>query len=257
MCIRNYREQIYSECIFPKLDEPYNLALAEAIKFILRKFSVQGIIVTGSVIYGKATKTSDLDIFVVNNRLERQRIQKYFNGVPAEIFISPPSIIKKEMEESTDSGNCTTATMFSSSFIIYDRNQLVYKLRNKSKEIISRGPSNSPNKLQLIRYRIADSYENAYDTIETNPHNSMILISNAVFEAILYKFRLMGKWKPKHKEIMLELEKTDKELFDLAIKFYEGSDFKTKFEIAEKIMDITVKTHGFFEWESGIELQKE
>ena len=257
MCVRKYKDQIYSECVFPKLEQPFERALSDAVKLVLKKFSVQGILFTGSLIQGGSYKSSDLGIFVVNNRLERQRIQKLFNGVPAEIFISPAKVIKQEMEDGRDNGSCTTANMFSSGFVIYDQNQLVYKLRNKANEVISRGPSNSEFKLQLIRYRIADVYENAVDVMNEDPYNAIILMSNAVYSAILYRFRILGEWQPRAKEIMPELKKSDEKLFNLVKSFYDSPDFKDKFKAAEKIMDITIKTHGFFEWESEIEIQKE
>lgn len=257
MCVRRYKDQIFSECKFPQLDQPYDESLKDAVKFILKKFSVQGIIVTGSVINGNPSKSSDLDIFVVNNRFERQRIQKLFNNVPVEMFISPPHVIRQEIEASRETGDCTTANMFSTGFVIYDQNYLVYKLRNKAKEIITRGPSNSTNNLLLNRYRIADTYENAVDIIESDPYTALILINQAIFDAINYKLRTLGKWQPKYKEILTELEKEDKELFELIKTFYDSHDFQDKFKIAEKIMDVTIKTHGFFEWESEIEINKE
>lgn len=257
MCIRKYKDEIFSECKFPNLDSPYKEALEDAVKFILKKFSVQGIVVTGSIINGKFHKTSDLDIFVINNRYERQRIQKYFNKVPCEIFVNPPQIIKNEIEESRLSGDCTTAHMFASSFVIYDQNQLVYKLKHKSKELIARGPSNSKLKMQMIKYHIADNYENAVDIIESDPYMAVILAGQAIFDAVIYKLRELGKWQPKHKELMAELEKNDIELFNLVKSFYDNTNFSEKFKIAEKVMDLTIKTHGFFEWESEIEIHKE
>lgn len=257
MCVRRYKDEVFKECVFPKLDSPYKEALEDAVKFILKKFSVQGIIVTGSIISGTHSKSSDLDIFAINNRYERQRIQKYFNKIPCEIFISTSTIIKEEISEGTTSGNCTTAHMFSSGFTIYDQNHLVYKLKNKSKDLIARGPSNSKIIMQSLKYRVADSYENAMDIKDSDPYMSIIILSNTIVEAVNYKLRELGKWEPKHKDLLKELEKNDMNLFNLIKKFHEIDNFDDKFKISQEIIDNTIKVNGFFEWESEIEIHKD
>lgn len=257
MCIRRYKDEVFSECKFPEIDTKYDKALKEAVRYILKKFSVQGIIVTGSIIRGNNHQSSDLNIFVVNNRYERQRIQKYFNNVPCEIFISTPTIIKKEIEDGCLDGNCTTADMFGTGFTIYDQNQLVYKLKNKSKDVIIRGPITNKIPMQSLKYKIADQYENAVDISESDPYMTLILLSDVIIKAIKYKFRESGKWEPRHKEFMKELEKFDYDLYNQLKLFYDSNDFNDRFKIAEKIIDSTIKTHGFFEWESEVEIHKE
>lgn len=256
MCIRRYKDEVFSECKFPELESKYDRALKEAIRYILKKFSVQGIILTGSIIQGTYHKSSDLDIFVITSRYERQRIQKYFNNIPCEIFISTAQIIKKEIDEGSIMGICTTADMFYNGFTIYDQNQLVYKLKNKAKDVIVRGPVNTKIKMQTLKYKIADMYENALDIKDTDPYMSLILISDAVIRAIKYSLRESGKWEPKAKYFMQELEKHNIDLFSDIKLFYNSNDFQEKFNIAERIIDNTIKERGFFEWESELEIHK-
>lgn len=257
MCIIKYKDEIFNECVFPKLNSPYKEALEDAVKFILKKFSIQGIIVTGSIINGTPYNSSDLDIFAINSRYERQRIQKYFNKVPCEIFISTQQIVKREIEEGLLSGNSTTSNMYSTGFTIYDQNQIIYKLKSKAKDVIARGPTNSKILMQSLRYGIANSYENAMDIKDTDPYMSIIILSKTIVDAVLYKLREIGKWEPKHKELLKELEKYDIKLFNLIKNFHSTSNFEDKFKIAEEIIDNTIKIHGFFEWQSEIEIRKE
>ncbi len=58
-----------------------------------------GIIVAGTHISGNPDPTSDLDIYVIHAHPQRQRIQKRFKGVPAEIFVNPPAAIRRYFAE--------------------------------------------------------------------------------------------------------------------------------------------------------------
>lgn len=252
-----YTDDLFGECKFPNLQSPYKEALEDAVKFILKKFSVQGIIVTGSIISGRPSKSSDLDIHVINNRYERQRIQRFFNNVPTEIFVNPVHKVKEYLEEEFISGKASTASMYVNGFVILDQNQNVFKIRSKSKEILSRSPSTNSFILQNIRYQAADTYENGTDVIETDIPMALSLISEAVRLAIHYKFRKEGKWIPRHKDLFIELDKLDSNLSRIAKDFYLNPDIQQKFKIAEQIMDLTIKTRGFFEWDSDTEIYKE
>ena len=84
------KNKLLAECNWPKLAEKYDIALRMAINYILENYKPIGIIASGTIICGTPDKSSDLDIYVIHNESFRQRLQKYFNGVPAEIFINPP-----------------------------------------------------------------------------------------------------------------------------------------------------------------------
>ena len=64
------------------------------VEFILENYSVLGIIVSGTIIRGNQDLSSDLDIYVIQKEPFRQRLQKFFNHIPAEIFVNPPKLLK-------------------------------------------------------------------------------------------------------------------------------------------------------------------
>ncbi len=81
------------KCEFPKLPAPYDIALHDAVSFVLGSFKAVGIIASGTIVRGVPDATSDIDLWVIHLEPYRQRIQKFFNSVPVEIFVNPPWII--------------------------------------------------------------------------------------------------------------------------------------------------------------------
>jgi predicted nucleotidyltransferase len=81
-------------CDFPKLAAPYDVALRGAVSFVLASFTPVGIIASGTILRGNPDATSDIDLWVIHLEPMRQRLQKFFNGVPVEIFINPPWTIQ-------------------------------------------------------------------------------------------------------------------------------------------------------------------
>src|SRR5436190_21778721 len=82
-------------CNFPQLPDKYDRALREAVAFVLERFEPVGILAAGTIVRGTPDAASDLDVWVIHLEPVRQRLQKFFNGVPAEIFMNPTCVIQK------------------------------------------------------------------------------------------------------------------------------------------------------------------
>src|SRR5690349_18372895 len=100
---------------FPTLPEQYGLALEEATAYVLARYEPIGILATGTIIRGNPGPTSDLDLFVLWNTPKRQRVQKFFRGVAAEIFVNPPRQIERYFSNDSREGRPITAHMFARS----------------------------------------------------------------------------------------------------------------------------------------------
>ena len=95
---------LLDQCHWPQLSEPYDRALRAAVAFILERFAVDGILVGGSIIRGNPHPGSDFDIMVLHRKNQRQRLQRFFHGVPAEIFVNPPQSIRGYFVEERRNG---------------------------------------------------------------------------------------------------------------------------------------------------------
>ena len=93
-----------SQCCWPALAEPYQTALRQAVSFVLAGYQPVAIVAGGSLLRGQGDATSDLDIYVVHQEGWRQRVQKRFNRVAAEIFINPPQQVRRYFSEERKDG---------------------------------------------------------------------------------------------------------------------------------------------------------
>lgn len=242
-------DSLFDQCQFPDLDEPYATALREAVRFILGYVEPVAIIAAGSIIRGNPNPNSDFDLYVLHRQPRRQRVQRWFNGVPTEIFINPPDFIPTYFADEGSEGHPSTAHMFATGSVVFDVESVIEPLRAQAREALAQPPNPSSTQLTLMRYGAADMLENALDIRDTAPENARILLCVAVMDMLKYAYLKAGRHLPRHKDMLAQLSGLDAELADLAFAFYRTSGDEA-FELAGKIADKTIATRGFFEWES-------
>ncbi|MFW5836156.1 MAG: hypothetical protein ACOCVK_01985 [bacterium] len=78
------------DCAWPELAARYDVALREAVGFILKRFpQTVAITAAGTILRGTPSAASDLDLYVIHEAAYQQRLLYFFSGVPAEIFVNP------------------------------------------------------------------------------------------------------------------------------------------------------------------------
>jgi hypothetical protein len=243
-------KNLLNQCNWPNLPEKYNQALHQAVKFILDRFTVSGIIASGTIIRGNPDSTSDLDIYVIHQESFRQRLQKFFNGVPAEIFINPPAAVESYFADEHAARRPLTAHMLTTGFVILELDPIVSTLREEAAAWLQKSPESSPQSLTMARYMVATLYEDALDVVEQDPVTAQMLLSRAVTEMIKYSFTKAGRFLPRHKELLSAFTKLDAETAELANKFFEAPALDLRLKLVEQIADRTIEARGFFEWET-------
>jgi predicted nucleotidyltransferase len=238
------------QCKFPDLPEPYNRALHEAVAFILSRTQPVGIIASGSILRGNPDPASDLDIYVIHRQNERQRIQKFFNGVPAEIFINPPQQVMRYLAEEREEFRPITAHMLSTGFVILELDPEIAELRQEAIRILNDPPQANPEKLFFMRYMASIWLEDAADLARRDEATANLFLTQAIFEIIRYNFIASGKYLPRNKELISATESFNPELGALLCQFFMMSDCALRLGLAYQIADRTIKMHGFCEWES-------
>ena len=123
-------------CRWPELPERTDVALRDAVSYILDRFDVHGIVAAGTHISGQPDPSSDLDIYVVHVHPQRQRIQKRFNGLATEIFVNPPVVIRRYFEQ--EIRQPLTAHMLATGFVVLDNAAIVEELREEAIEWLNR-----------------------------------------------------------------------------------------------------------------------
>jgi hypothetical protein len=209
-----------------------------------------GIIAAGSILRRTPHPSSDLDIYVLHLAPFRQRLQKFFNGVPAEIFVNPPAAVEGYFTSEQASARPITAHMLVNGFVILDQHPLVEQLRQRARDLLATPPSLTPAQHTWKRYWASNLLEDAEDVAAHDPQTAQIFLAQAVFAMLQYYFEAQGRFIPRTKELLVRMDDLDSRLASLAREFYSSGDFTTRLSAAEQIADRTVGLRGFFEWES-------
>lgn len=241
---------LLNQCRFPPLAEPYASALREAVEFILDRFDPLGIVASGTIIRGNPGPTSDLDMYVIHARPQRQRLQRWFNGVPAEIFVNTIRTVETYLKQEGREGRPITAHMLSTGTVILDRDPVVEQARALARDWLDRPPDPTPEQLCVMRYMIGAQIEDGFDIADSNPPGAAMILSGAVSDLLRYAFLAANRPIPRDKDLLAAASRLDPDLGRLAGDFYRAAEIADRVALAGQIADRTIQTRGFFEWES-------
>jgi predicted nucleotidyltransferase len=242
-----------TECRWPVLEEPYSGALHAAVGHVFERWRPIGIVASGTIIRGNPSPSSDLDLFVLHRVPERQRVQRFFGGVPAEIFVNPPERVERSFEGEKREGRLIVAHMLATGFVVYDADPVVEHLRTRAAQILDSRPAPSADDLVRRRYSVAMWLEDAEDVATMDADLCTMLLGKAVESAVAYRFWDARRWQPRQKDTLAALEALDPELANRVRAFYRTADLAHRRRLAREIVSQTVGATGFFEWESPVE----
>lgn len=241
-----------ARCIFPDLGAPYEEALRQAVVHILERYDPIAIIVTGTILRGDAGPTSDLDMWVLWDDPRRQRAQRRFNGVPAEIFVNPPARVQRYFDEERGEGRPITAHMVSTGFVVYDGDPALNEIREQAAKELAKGPGVTEEGLTAQRYRAATLLEDGLDILDDDPAGSALLMSSAVETLVRAEYLAAGRWQPRDKELVARLGEVDATLARYVHAFHTAASVGEKASAARMAFHHAIGEVGFFEWESGL-----
>jgi len=249
----NHAPELLEQCAWPALPAPYDQALHAAVEFILSRFEPTGLIAAGSVLRGTPDATSDLDLYVIHRAPFRQRIQKFFNGVPAEIFVNPPAQVERYFVSEQAAARPITAHMLATGHVLLSLDPEVKALRERARALLNEPPTLTDAQRTWARYLAANLYEDALDIAERDPDNASLLLAQAVTGMLQFAFQDRGSFLPRSKALLDKLAALDPDLADAARRFFMAGTFEARLELAAHIADTTIGARGFFEWEAAPE----
>jgi predicted nucleotidyltransferase len=242
-----------SDCTWPSVPERYLLALKEAIAFVLAEFpEAVGIVASGTIVRGRPDPSSDLDIYVIQLAGFRQRIQAYFRGVPAEIFVNPPVAIERYFHDEERDSRPLTAHMLATGHLIAATDPITTVIVEKARAQLARQPT-IPADLTQSRYMLATLLEDGVDVSGRDKLTSRMLLSLAVERLVRHAFVKAGRFQPRAKDLLKDLDSLDPEMARLARQFYRSITLRKQLRTANAIADRSIGARGFFEWKSGKE----
>lgn len=244
-------EDLLSRCVWPALPPRYDQAMKECVSFLLGRYDVTAILACGTIVRGNPDPASDLDVNVIHRADFMQRVQRFFNGVPTEMFVNPLYQVHRHMERGQAEGRPQTAHMIAHGFTVLDLLDQVTPLQAHAMKILVQGPKLGDEALAAERYRTALLYEDALDIAPKDETAAAMILGEAVERMLSYRFACARAYQPRKKDLLDSLATIDQQTAKLARRFYSAGDLAERFEVAGEIADRTIQVRGFFEWESA------
>jgi len=234
------------------MEDYHEIALREAVNWVCLNFKPIGIIVSGSIVRGNPDSNSDFDIFVIHEDGFRQRIQKYFNGIPCEIFINNFEHVYGYFEKEYENNRPVSAHMISTGkVVIGEDNSDIKRLIQSAREFLLKTPLLTEDKIIRIKYAISTLFEDATDVMDTDPVTSTYFLNKLIGDIIDYVFLSNRIQCPRAKERIKYLEVNYPDIGKLIAGYYSAENFRDRYGIAKSLVDKTIGEYGFFEWDSG------
>jgi predicted nucleotidyltransferase len=243
-------------CDFPKLPTQYDVALRDAVSFVLASFTPVGIIASGTILRGNPDATSDIDLWVVHLEPMRQRVQKFFNAVPVEIFVNPPWTIETYFAHDQSSGRPITAHMMATGHVILAIDPIVEELRRKAEWLLTQPPDLNEEAITRAKYMAATHFEDGTDIVFRNPAGASLILSQSLVEMMRFAFLQSRRFIPRDKDLLEEFALLDSESAAKVRAFYQTSDSQERVNLATEVADRILGTRGFFEWTSVPEVKE-
>ncbi len=247
---------MFEDCNFPKLPIQYDIALRGAVSFVLASLRPVGIIASGTILRGNPDATSDIDLWVVHLEPMRQRLQKFFNGVPVEIFVNPPWTIQTYFAQDQSSARPISAHMMATGHVILAIDPIVDELRRKAEWLLTQPPDLNEEAITRAKYTAATHFEDGTDIAFRNPVGASMMLSQSLVEMMRFAFLQARRFIPRDKDLLEEFALLDNEAAAKVRAFFKTSDCQERVSLATEVADRILGTRGFFEWTSIPEMKE-
>lgn len=233
------------------LGQPYDQALQAALRYIHDRYEPRGILVTGTIVRGTPHPSSDLDIVVVHPHPWRQRTQRVFETVPAEIFVNPRFELEREFQRNADAGRPVMLHMITTGIILEDPDHDLADLQRIARNMLDAGPTCSEEFLTILAYGIVTIFEDAVDITKDDSDRASALVTEALVSAVRLLFLQQGRWRPREKTLFQELDTIDPDLGTQVRRALRQTSIQEQIQLATPIIQRVAGATGFFAWETA------
>ncbi|HDX9613972.1 TPA: nucleotidyltransferase domain-containing protein [Bacillus toyonensis] len=196
----------------------------------------------GSVVRGEATKTSDLDIVIVDQSLSScYRESFYSNGWPVEVFVHNFATYKTFFKMDCDRGRPSLPQLVSEGIVLKGESEIVEKLKREANDLLIKGPDKwTEDTMKQKRYFISDTLD---DFIGASKREEELFIANLLAELIHeYVLRVNGQWLGNSKWFIRVLRRYDDQYAEQFVAafdyFYKNGDKNVLINFTEKMLEL-------------------
>jgi len=236
------------------MTERHTIALQEALHWINNHFNAIGIVVSGSIVRGNADVHSDFDIFVIHEEPWRQRVQKYFNGVPCELFINNPAQVYLYFENELKNNRPVTANIISTGKIVKGAHDArLQQLWKDAATYATQSPVVTEEQLLFRIYGMSNMLEDATDVLNTDTATAQYFLDKTIIELVDFLFLRNKTPLPRTKERLAILQEIEPGAGKKIAAYYASGTCQDKYALVSDLLYTLFNQSGFFEWSSGAE----
>lgn len=182
------------------MERPPPLAVAARLR-VDRFPDARAVLLAGSFVRGEATRTSDLDVVVLYERVERARRSSFmYEGYPVEAFEHDPETLRAFQRDDARAGRPCMSQMVHEGIPVPESSPWVDELKREAAALLAAGPRElGAEELALRRYGITDLID---DLRGAPSREERVAIATALYPALadLY-FRADRRWSAAAKTI--------------------------------------------------------
>ena len=235
----------------PVLLPRYDVALRAAMDYILSNFEPFAVIVSGSIVRGNPDPSSDFDILVIHEHGWRRRVQRWFEGIPAEIFINSPAWVEGYLTQEAAEGRPIFAHMLATGVVVFSSSPKTERIIGMACASLEKGASFSEAALEQQRYVAACLFEDAMDVAGRDSVTAALILGRAVDATVKYWFATRQRFSVRSKEQLLVLGAEDPEVGRLIEQTLLAPKMELRVSAARELAQSVLGHTGFFEWDSG------
>lgn len=192
-----------------------------ALKFVKKYFNnCDGALLAGSVVRGEATKTSDLDIIIFDQKIEQSYRESLIEfGWPIEVFVHNFTSYKQFFQNDYERAKPSLQRMIAEGIVLKEDNRILV-IKNEALLILADGPEKwSDAIVKMKRYFITDVLN---DFIGCENRFEGIFIANTLAEILCeFVLRTNRKWLGTSKWTYRALAQYDEEFANQFVNAFE------------------------------------
>ncbi|WP_317201779.1 nucleotidyltransferase domain-containing protein [Janthinobacterium sp.] len=233
-----------------QLQQKHREALQQALDWLRGVAQPIGVLVSGSIVRGNPGPASDLDIVVLQAAPGRRRVQRWFNGVPVELFFNSEKWLRHCIREEAAQGRPVMAHMLATGVLVEDSDGQMAAVIESARDVLDHGAPLDADALMRDRYAAACQVEDALDFEGADSPDGRQMLALAVAAVARHAYLSKKRFLPRPKErlaLLATFEADVARLLSLALSQAPADAAGALKQAAEEVLG----TSGFFEWDSG------
>ena len=235
----------------PALSPRYDTALRAAMDYIFSNFEPFAVIVSGSIVRGNPDPSSDFDILVLHEHAWRRRVQKWFEGIPAEIFVNSPAWVEGYLAQEAAKGRPIFAHMLATGVVVFSSSLKSEQLIGMARASLEKGASFPDAALEQQRYAAACLFEDVMDVAGRDDVTAALILGRAVDATVRYWFATRQRFTVRSKEQLLTICGEAPGTGRLIEQALLAPNMELRVSAAQELAQSVLGHAGFFEWDSG------